>query len=72
MSFRTEEDAELLEDGAMSINAAVAWSGISRAKLYQAMAAGRLAYVKDGKRRLVPKRGLRDYLARRLEGGGSG
>ena len=41
----------------------------SRSKLYQAMSQGELAYIKDGRRRLIPKIGLRDYLARRLVGG---
>ncbi len=71
MSLRVQEDAELLADGAMPIAAAVAWSGVGRSKLYQAMARGELLYVKDGKRRLIPKRGLRDYLAKRLESGAS-
>ncbi len=71
MARSTREDAEILVDGAMPVLAAVAWSGVSRSKLYQAMSRGELAFVKDGKRRLIPKRGLRDYLAQRLEGGDS-
>ena len=69
MAFSPQQDLEILMDGAMPIEGAVAWSGLSRTKLYQAMARGDLQYVKDGKRRLIPKRGLQDYLASRLEGG---
>ena len=58
---------ELLADGAMQIADAVAWSGLARTKLYDAMNRGELPFIKDGKRRLIPKRGLMDYLARRME-----
>jgi hypothetical protein len=69
MAVGAQQDPGILAEGAMHIEAAVKWSGLSRSKLYQAMALGNLQYVKDGKRRLIPKRGLRDYLADRLEGG---
>lgn len=59
-------NTELLEDGALPINDAVEWSGVSRSKLYIAMTEGKLPYIKLGKRRLIPRRALRDYLARRL------
>ena len=62
------EESELLEEGAMQIKDAVAWSGISRSRLYEAMAQGDLPFVRVGERRLIPKRGLKTYLASRLEG----
>jgi excisionase family DNA binding protein len=66
--MRTEStENELLTEGALQINDAVTWSGIGRSKLYMAMAEGDLSYVRVGKRRLIPKRALRDYLASRLE-----
>ena len=55
----------------MQISDAVAWSGIGRSRLYTAMAQGELPFVKVGERRLIPKRGLRNYLASRLEEGTS-
>ncbi len=67
MNIETTQDADLLQDGAMQISQAVEWSGLGRTKLYEAMAGGRLRYVKHGKRRLIPKKALRDYLAEHLE-----
>jgi excisionase family DNA binding protein len=57
---------ELLEDGAMTVNDAVEWSGIRRTRLYQAMADGRLPSVKEGRRRLIPRVALRRLLAENL------
>ena len=53
----------------MPVLVAVAWSGLSRSKLYEAMSRGELSYIKHGKRRLIPRRALRNYLVDRLEGG---
>lgn len=69
MPGMTPNDSELLSEGAMKITDAVSWSGIGRSRLYSAMASGELPFVQYGTRRLIPKRGLRDYLAERLEGG---
>jgi excisionase family DNA binding protein len=44
---------------------AAARVGISRAKLYQEMAAKRLAYFKVGKRRLISEEALLQYIADR-------
>jgi excisionase family DNA binding protein len=44
---------------------AAARIGISRGKLYQEMAAGRLAYFKVGERRLISDEALRQYIADR-------
>ena len=41
---------------------AAARVGISRAKLYQEMAAKRLAYFKVGRRRLITEEALRRYI----------
>ena len=62
------DELELLGDGAMQIDDAVAWSGIGRSRLYAAMASGELPFVRYGGRRLIPKRGLQEYLARYVEG----
>lgn len=60
---------ELLRDGTLDIRRAAEFSGLSRSKLYQDMEAGRLPFLKVGRRRLIPKRGLLTYLARSLRGG---
>jgi len=48
----------------LSIPAAVAASGLSRSFLYRAMTRGELAYIKKGRRRLIPTAALSDYLRR--------
>jgi hypothetical protein len=63
---------ELLADGALGIADAMAFSGLGRTHLYQALGSGRLAYVIKGRRRLIPKRGLVAYLAEGLAGSKSG
>ena len=50
------EALELLGDGAIGIPEAVAFAGISRPQLYREMTAGRLPFVKVGRRRLIPRR----------------
>ncbi len=67
----TEKNAaqDLLGEGAMTITEAVKWSGIGRTRLYAAMTEGRLLYVKSGKRRLIPRKGLRALLAEGLVNG---
>ncbi len=57
---------DLLEDGATTIADATAWSGLSRVMLKRAMDAGELAYSLVGHRRMIPRRALRDYLARHV------
>ena len=57
---------ELLGEGARSISDSVAWSGIGRTKLYVAMAEGRLPFVQQGNRRLIPRTALRQLLAENL------
>ena len=61
--------AELLADGSMSVKDAARFSGLSRAELYKLMGAGRLAFVKHGKRRLIPRKALVRCLAEGLQGG---
>ena len=47
---------------ALSIKEAVHRSGLSRAHLYNEMTAGKLRYLKAGRRRLVLARDLNAYL----------
>ena len=60
---------ELLADGSMSVKCAAQFSGLSRAELYKLMGAGRLAFVKHGKRRLIPRKALVRCLGEGLQGG---
>ena len=66
----TEVDAaELLADGSMSVKGAAQFSGLSIAELYKLMGAGRLAIVKHGTRRLIPRKALVLCLGEGLQGG---
>jgi excisionase family DNA binding protein len=47
---------------AVSVTVAARLTGLSRSTLYAEMAAGRLAYAKVGKRRLIPTEALLDWL----------
>lgn len=60
--------ADVVAEGALRIKDAVEWSGVGRSQLYAAMARGELPFVKVGKRRLIPKSALRNFLAVRVEG----
>ena len=46
---------KLVEGGLLSIDEAWAFLSISRAQLYNIMEAGKLPYVKLGKRRMIPR-----------------
>jgi hypothetical protein len=60
----TPEALDLLADGALSVNQAVQFSGISRAELFGLMKSGHLAWFKRGVRRFIVRRTLVEYLAR--------
>jgi excisionase family DNA binding protein len=60
------EALELAADGALPVPEAVRFTGCSRSVLYEQMESGMLAFVKVGRRRLIPKRALIEFLARRL------
>ena len=64
---RDSDPIELLGDGAITVTKAVQFSGLSRATLYAAMAEGDLAYLKRGRRRLIPRRALVAWLAEGLK-----
>ena len=59
------EALELVREGCASVEEAARFLGIRRAKVYLEMEAGRLAYLKIGRRRVIPWRALREYLADR-------
>lgn len=60
---------DVLEDGALTVAEAEAFSGLGRTTLYAAMARGELAHTRVGRRRLIPKRALVELLSRELVGG---
>ncbi len=65
------EAEALVEDGALTIDEAVAWSGVGRTRLYGEMADGNLPFVQKGARRLIPRKALRRLLAEGLVSRGS-
>ena len=66
MDIQTTDAMELLEGGMLKIGDAVAFSGLGRTRIYDAMSAGRLSYVQYGRRRLIPKKALLLLLAEGL------
>ncbi len=69
MRTDAEETLDLLAEGLYSIPKATDFSALGRSSLYQAMATGRLRYVKVGRRRLIPRRELLRFLSEGLTGG---
>ena len=66
---RLAPEVATLADGCFSIAEAAGFSGLSRSTLYEAMEAGELAFVKVGRRRLLPRLAVVQWLARGLCGG---
>ncbi|HTO48138.1 MAG TPA: helix-turn-helix domain-containing protein [Burkholderiales bacterium] len=62
---------ELLADGAFSIADMIAFTGLSRATIYREIEAGRLVYLKQGRRTLIPRKAAIQLLANGLRGGAS-
>ena len=62
-------DSELLEDGLVSVAEAAQFLSLSRSSLYVLMDAGRLAYVKLGRARRIPRRALIELVRANLRGG---
>jgi excisionase family DNA binding protein len=60
---------ELLQDGAKSVEGTAEFLGCGRSYLYDEMEAGRLRYIKLGRRRLIPCREAVRFAAERLTGG---
>ncbi len=57
---------ELVADGLVTVREAAQWLGLGRAKLYQMMERGELAYVKIGRARRIPRGALVDVAVRGL------
>lgn len=62
------EGKDLVDDGFEDVAYAAGFLSLSRAKVYQLMEAGELAYAKFGRSRRIPKRALREYAARCMTG----
>jgi excisionase family DNA binding protein len=58
----TSSSSDNREPLAISVDEAAALAGVSRSLLYAEMVAGRLAFAKIGKRRLIPTEALLDWL----------
>lgn len=61
--------ARLIADGVMSLRAFCAFANVSRTTAWREMDAGRLAYVRNRRRRLIPVAEARAYLVRGLRTG---
>jgi excisionase family DNA binding protein len=61
-----EAAKELAAEGMVSVAEAVRLSGLSRAELYARMGRGELAFAKDGRRRLIPRKALTEMAAKAL------
>jgi excisionase family DNA binding protein len=58
--------AELTTDGAMNVDEARRFAGVSRSELYRLMDAGLIAYAQSGRRRLVLRASVREWLRARV------
>ena len=56
------EKVKLLEEGTLTLRDAAKHVGISKASIYTLMNAGRLPWVKLGRRRLIPRRAISSVL----------
>ena len=69
MDSRQVADAaatDLVSGGVMNILEAAEYARLSRAEIYRAMGAGELAFVKVGRRRMIPKNAIIAWLGRHL------
>jgi excisionase family DNA binding protein len=66
VSVNREEFRTIVEGGFVEVAEAAEFLCISRAKLYQLMDAGELAYCKFGRARRIPKRALYEYAQSKL------
>lgn len=60
---------EMVSEGFVSVANAAKFLSVSRAKVYEMMAAGELAYAKFGKSRRLPLRALNEYAQRAITAG---
>jgi excisionase family DNA binding protein len=58
---------ETCADGALSIDGAAAFANVGRTEIYEAVKRGELELFHHGRRALVPKRQVVEWLAAKLE-----
>lgn len=63
MTATTTQAADLWADGALTVPAAVRFSGVCRTRLFVLMRDGVLPWSRNGTHRLIPRRALVAYLA---------
>ncbi len=63
------EQQALVADGLMTVSEAAAFLRLSRSSVYTLMDHGKLAFVKLGRSRRIPRRALVELAARGLRGG---
>lgn len=59
----------LLDEGMLTVNEAAELLNLSRSKVYQLLAAGRLTSQKIDRTRRIPRRALLDFMQAHLQGG---
>jgi len=59
----------LVADGLMTVREAARFLSVSQSTLYVLMDSGRLAYVKIGRARRLPRRGVTQFAADNMVGG---
>jgi excisionase family DNA binding protein len=64
--------SDLVSEGAVTVSEALRISGIGRSVLYDLMSKGEIPFAQVGRRRLVPRRALAQFLERRLVVAGAG
>jgi excisionase family DNA binding protein len=64
----SEQREEVVRDGAVDVPEACRFTGLGRSFLYQLMEKGALLYLKQGRRRLIPRTELVRLLAEGLRG----
>jgi len=64
-----DEAVQVVRDGLVTVVEAARFTGLSRSSIYALMESGRLAYVKIGRARRVPRRALIELAACSLRGG---
>jgi excisionase family DNA binding protein len=62
----THADLELVEDGNYELTEALDVSKLGRSTIYLRMEDGSIPFMRIGRRRLIPKRGLMRFLAQHL------
>lgn len=65
--YQIQEGVSALSDGLLTVGAAVEFTGLPRTTVYALIQQGEVPSLKVGRRRLVPKRALVDYLAKQLD-----